>query len=80
MSILLRPPSAIVFSSNSFFKTSGLLFQRNGNANFLNFSTLLGTEVRIPMYYGGSQPVCRTGLSGRYFPPIDTLPAEIGQL
>ena len=47
---MLRPPSANVFNSDSLFKASGLLFQRNGYAIVFNFSTLFGSEVRLPMY------------------------------
>ena len=40
-----------MFNSDSLLKASGILFQRNGNANFFTiFSTLLGTEVSIHMY------------------------------
>ena len=53
ISTMLRPPSANVFNSDSLFKATGLLFQRNGYAIVFNFSTffkLFGSEVRVPVY------------------------------
>ena len=47
---MLTLPSANVFNSDSLFKASGLLFQRNGYANLFICSTLFGTEVRLPTY------------------------------
>ena len=38
---MLTLPSANVFNSDSLFKASGLLFQRNGCANFLNLFYLV---------------------------------------
>ena len=37
ISTILSPPSAYVFTIDSLFKASGLLFQRKVNANLFNF-------------------------------------------
>ena len=50
ISTMLRPPSTNVFNNDSLFKTSGLLFQRNAYAIVFNFSTLFGSDVRLPVY------------------------------
>ena len=66
---MLRPPSADVFNSDSLFKASGLLFQRNGYAIVFNVSTLFCSEVRLPMYEWsrtarGVDPVLKVGGGG----------------
>ena len=60
---MLRPLSTNVYTSDSIFKVSGLLFQRNGYDIVLNFPTLFGSEVRLPMYQmEPHSPDCRVVL------------------